>query len=414
MSWRQMYDSSRWAMVHLGRELLEIEKRNHTHDASGSFNSGNGSGQSEIEAEKGIFWAKLFVSLFVTVEIILFGLLPAFGGRFIHVSDRVKTLFVGISNAFAGGVFLGGALVHLLGEAAETFASLYPENENATAIVCTFSGIGYMLVFFVERVLLASHHGAHSHDLNGGGHGHDHKKKSKKKHDANGDHHHHHHHQDEESQDAALVENDSIDTKSSSAQSESTGIEMETYQTSSPPVSDPIRVIEPKTSSGEKQESDNDEDEHSKVASFALTAVLFLHTFISGLALSLQTSLKTIAGLALAIALHKWIEAFALGISMHRLLVPIKRRIILIVFYSLATPVGMLLGSVLAIAFIHTDELMQVTEAIGGAVASGTFLYVAAVDVLAEEFADQQNKWIKAFSCVLGFGFMTLLKFSMG
>jgi len=77
---------------------------------------------------------------------------------------------------------------------------------------------------------------------------------------------------------------------------------------------------------------------------------------------------------------------------MHRLEVPMRRRIVLIIFYSLATPVGMLLGSLLALAFIHTDKLMSITEAIGGALASGTFLYVAAVDVLAEEFADTQVK----------------------
>jgi len=81
---------------HVGRALLEIEKRNHTTTHSGS-GSGSGSGTNSdssgdgttIDAEKGIFWVKLLVSLLVMAEIVLFGLLPAYGGRYINVSDRL-------------------------------------------------------------------------------------------------------------------------------------------------------------------------------------------------------------------------------------------------------------------------------------------------------------------------------------
>jgi len=77
---------------HVGRALLEIEKRNHTktHSGSGSGSETNSSGDgTTIDAEKGIFWVKLLVSLLVMAEIILFGLLPAYGGRYINVSDRL-------------------------------------------------------------------------------------------------------------------------------------------------------------------------------------------------------------------------------------------------------------------------------------------------------------------------------------
>lgn len=70
-------------------------------------------------------------------------------------------------------------------------------------------------------------------------------------------------------------------------------------------------------------------------------------------------------------------------------------------------PLGVAIGTVLSLVLNSTDTTM--IEAIVGAVASGTFIYVATIDILVEEFARDSDKYLKTFCCLVGFGLMVAL-----
>lgn len=49
---------------------------------------------------------------------------------------------------------------------------------------------------------------------------------------------------------------------------------------------------------------------------------------------------------------------------------------------------------------------MTVNAVVSG-IASGTFIYIALVDILLREFTVPQDKWIKYLLCCIGFGLIT-------
>jgi len=83
----------------------------------------------------------------------------------------------------------------------------------------------------------------------------------------------------------------------------------------------------------------------------------------------------------------------------------------LISIYTLTEPLGILVGSLLTVFFER--EATLVIEGIAGAVASGTFVYVAVVDIMMEEFAIGRDKYVKAMFCLIGYGLMTSLVYAI-
>ena len=80
----------------------------------------------------------------------------------------------------------------------------------------------------------------------------------------------------------------------------------------------------------------------------------------------------------------------------------------MLVLYSSMEPLGLVLGTIIS-AVIANSSTTQLIEAIVSAVASGTFIYVAVIDILVEEFSHQRDKYAKTFFCMLGFGLMVAL-----
>jgi hypothetical protein len=64
-------------------------------------------------------------------------------------------------------------------------------------------------------------------------------------------------------------------------------------------------------------------------------------------------------------------------------------------------PSGILLGSILSI--VLTGPSADVTAAILNGIASGTFIYIALVDILLEQFTDAKHKFWKYMFCFFGF-----------
>ena len=75
--------------------------------------------------------------------------------------------------------------------------------------------------------------------------------------------------------------------------------------------------------------------------------------------------------------------------------------VLLVVFFSVMAPIGILAGSV--IRAILAEQGGKTLEAYCTAIAAGSFLYVAIVDILVEEFMITRDKWWKTAALLLGF-----------
>ena len=67
------------------------------------------------------------------------------------------------------------------------------------------------------------------------------------------------------------------------------------------------------------------------------------------------------------------------------------------------TPLGIILGT------YFSGSIDAALESIFDALAAGTFLYVAIVEIMEEVFEKPKDLWIKFFFIVLGFGLMAVL-----
>ncbi|TYZ67703.1 hypothetical protein PybrP1_005817 [[Pythium] brassicae (nom. inval.)] len=106
-----------------------------------------------------------------------------------------------------------------------------------------------------------------------------------------------------------------------------------------------------------------------------------------------------------AVLAHKSLAAFALvqELLLHR--VPRRRVLASIGMFSAMTPVGILLGSMVAGA--ATGE--SVASGVCTALAGGTFLFVAAVETLPQELQDRRNLALKCGALLAGYGAMGML-----
>lgn len=146
----------------------------------------------------------------------------------------------------------------------------------------------------------------------------------------------------------------------------------------------------------------------SSVSPAVLTLALSVHSVLAGVALGAEQTLLGAAVLLIAVLAHKGSAAFALAVSFHRTKASTPLVTKIIVGFSLTTPLGMLLGSVLA------DWLGARSgrsfEAVFDSLAAGTFLYVASMDIIREEFFETTGaRWIKMSLLAAGLGLMGVL-----
>ncbi len=144
-----------------------------------------------------------------------------------------------------------------------------------------------------------------------------------------------------------------------------------------------------------------------EASSLALVVVLSLHSVLAGVSLGLEASLLASAAIFLAIIGHKGSAAFALAVSLQRTSLPAARIRSTMVLFSLTTPAGVALG----MGFAHAFEsgTAQVLEVIFDGLAAGTFLYIATLDIVVEEFTGAADRWSKLLLLAAGLGIMALM-----
>ena len=126
---------------------------------------------------------------------------------------------------------------------------------------------------------------------------------------------------------------------------------------------------------------------------YTLLVALLVHSLLSGLALGSQSNLAAALPIFVAIVAHKTTEGLALGVSLARNAVPSRQAVGLVLLWGLSTPVGILAGGA---ATTFSGPGGQLFSATCLALAAGTFISIAALDIIAEEFThggDRFAKW---------------------
>lgn len=126
---------------------------------------------------------------------------------------------------------------------------------------------------------------------------------------------------------------------------------------------------------------------------FALLLALSIHSVIAGVALGAQGGVAGVLYIFLAILAHKSSEAFALGVSLARSHLPGRRSRTLLLSFAAATPLGVLLGAMLT--ELVTSSGARYFDAVFTALAAGTFIYIAAVDIIQDEFLQAGGRFVK-------------------
>ena len=125
--------------------------------------------------------------------------------------------------------------------------------------------------------------------------------------------------------------------------------------------------------------------ESAAIPAYTVVAALSIHSFLAGLALGAQHQLAGALVISLAILAHKSAAGFALGVSLVRHHTPRRRAWALVALFSVATPVGIIVG--MAVGQALEGSVRIAIEATFLALAAGTFVYVATLDILRDELA---------------------------
>ena len=107
--------------------------------------------------------------------------------------------------------------------------------------------------------------------------------------------------------------------------------------------------------------------------------MLTVHSFFDGTALGILKEPQAAQGIFLAIAFHKFAEAFVVGVKLSRCATPTGYLIFGALCFSFVTPLGVATGS--RIGSIFEEPLV---ECMISAVATGTFLYIGMTEVPAD------------------------------
>ena len=137
-----------------------------------------------------------------------------------------------------------------------------------------------------------------------------------------------------------------------------------------------------------------------------LVLALSMHAIFEGIALGLTKDFSATLNIMLALMCHKVPAAMSLGSSITKNFAEVhekKKGIFLLLIFALATPIGITTGLVLQGA----DTLVEV---VFNSFAGGTFIYIAASEVIVEEFSlPDRYKWVQYFSFLCGIGMITAM-----
>ncbi|KAK3097304.1 hypothetical protein FSP39_008515 [Pinctada imbricata] len=274
-----------------------------------------------------------------------FGLLPFLLSKCLKkkkISSEKYEKIIGYLNSFAGGVFLGTSVLHLLPEAVEEFEhDISYEYPIAEAITCA----GFLLVMFVEQAMIycssadSSLHRSHGHNNQSM--------------------------QNDESPNE--VKNQNV-----------FGIE----------------------SSQNPDTSEKRTDKKSRFRSLIVILALSLHVIFEGIVVGTQNSEDDVWILLGILSLHKCIVAFSVGINIELNISSFKKAFAALFVFSIIAPIGVAIGIV--VTETGTGNSHGIAAGVLQSLATGTFLYVTFFEMLQKEVGHGKSI-LKVICVTIGF-----------
>ena len=139
----------------------------------------------------------------------------------------------------------------------------------------------------------------------------------------------------------------------------------------------------------------------SSITPYILLVALSVHSIFEGIALGVMNTIKECSILFSAIILHKWAAAFALGISFYKSGTEKELFIKMILLFTSFSPLGIIIGMIFSDAGFLIKGIML-------SISAGTFIYVAASEVIVEEFSLSKKTNIKYLWFLFG-GLLTFI-----
>lgn len=275
------------------------------------------------------------------------------------VSPALQTRILSLCNSFAGGVFLASGFVHLLNEAIEMADDLGWGDYPVGSIL---SVMGFLTVFGIEQVLLAEF-----------GHSHSHSSPEESEHD------HGHSHDSVE-----IISSDTSEVV----------VEMELR-------GEPEKEITKIEEEPVEMEPTNPQKSGLSFVSIAIVIILSTHSFFTGVTIGVQETVTSTTEILFTVLSHKWVEAFALGSNLLRNGESVMTIIKLSLVYSFTLPFGVIAGTI--IINILSEDYANIVTMAATAFGSGSFVYVAIVDILMAEFKDEKDRILKFLLVTGGF-----------
>ncbi|KAK2651225.1 hypothetical protein Ddye_018714 [Dipteronia dyeriana] len=152
-----------------------------------------------------------------------------------------------------------------------------------------------------------------------------------------------------------------------------------------------------------------------RVISQVLELGIVVHSVIIGISLGTSESPKTIRPLVAALTFHQFFEGMGLGGCIAQAKFKGAATAIMVLFFSLTTPVGIAIGIGITNVYEETSSTALIVEGIFNAAAAGILIYMSLVDLLAADFMNpkmQNNSKLQIWanvSLLLGAGCMSLL-----
>ena len=139
----------------------------------------------------------------------------------------------------------------------------------------------------------------------------------------------------------------------------------------------------------------------SSITPYILLVALSVHSIFEGIGLGVMNTIKECSILFSAIILHKWAAAFALGISFYKSGTEKELFIKMILLFTSFSPLGIIIGMIFSDAGFLIKGIML-------SISAGTLIYVAASEVIVEEFSLSKKTNIKFLWFLLG-GLLTFI-----
>ncbi|KAG8387083.1 hypothetical protein BUALT_Bualt03G0216400 [Buddleja alternifolia] len=152
-----------------------------------------------------------------------------------------------------------------------------------------------------------------------------------------------------------------------------------------------------------------------RVISQVLELGIIVHSVIIGIALGASESPKTIRPLIAALTFHQFFEGIGLGGCITQARFKSRAVAIMVLFFSITTPVGIVIGFGVSNSYSETSPTALIVEGVFNSASAGILIYMALVDLLSADFMSprMQNNgklqlWANA-SLLLGAGCMSVL-----